>query len=577
MKPRLATAVAAIAFVTGCNSSAPVLPRSNPAPVLARTHAVQGAPSYVTVSVGRFAGAISVAVDRSANIYVAYSVHPVKGCVSGNNCGTQAQGVDKITPSGNVVPVARKQLAGAQYVSVDRSGNLYVSCLTSGNTGVVKKVARNGGVTNLGSFDQPYGVGADDAGNVYVADQGARQVYKLPPHGSRTTIAPGTFADPEGLAVDSRGNLYVTDAGTSLVSEVYANGSIRTVGGGFINPVAVSLHNDTVFVADSQLNAIEEVSPGGAIASIGAGFYAPYGVAVAADGTVYVADGGNNALKKVETRGTLNFVGYGLNRSSGVAIDANKAVYVADTGNSDVRQIVLPSTASSPIHRIAGGVHPVGVAIDEAANVYVADTAFGTIRKYAPGGSASDPTWKLKPALGHGFKEPSGIAIWYAKQGKTDPHFVSIGAFLVADTGNNSVKRIDKTCPAGCAIGSGAKFNLPQGVAVDSTGNVYVADTGNSEIKKVAGQSIEIIGGPDYRPYYPSGVAVDSSGDVFVADTGNNTVEMLTRRGKQWSVAALGSGFNEPRGVTVTQTASGYDVYIADLVGIWVFSLPRAT
>jgi hypothetical protein len=82
-----------------------------------------------------------------------------------------------------------------------------------------------------------------------------------------------------------------------------------------------------------------------------------------------------------------------------------------------------------------------------------------------------------------------------------------------------------------------ARFNNPQGVATDSSGNVYVADRSNSTIRKItpAGVVTTLAGlagslgsadgtGSAARFYLPFGVATDSSGNVYVADTYNNTI-----------------------------------------------------
>ena len=120
----------------------------------------------------------------------------------------------------------------------------------------------------------------------------------------------------------------------------------------------------------------------------------------------------------------------------------------------------------------------------------------------------------------------------------------SAGNVYVADTDNNTIRKVT---PAGVVTtlagsgrtmrqrgrdGSAARFELLNGVAVDSAGNVYVADTGNHTIRKVtpagvvttlagsAGASGSADGtGSDARFNYPDGVAVDSAGNVYVADT----------------------------------------------------------
>jgi sugar lactone lactonase YvrE len=142
---------------------------------------------------------------------------------------------------------------------------------------------------------------------------------------------------------------------------------------------------------------------------------------------------------------------------------------------------------------------------------------------------------------------------------------------------------------SGYADGAGdqAQFHLPNNVAVDKAGNVYVADTANNTIRKIASNGVvsTLAGlagthgsadgnGSNARFWSPFGVAVDNSGNVYVADTGNNTIREITPNGFVSTLAGFaghvggkdGSGanarFRNPWSVAVDNMGN---VYVADM------------
>jgi sugar lactone lactonase YvrE len=144
---------------------------------------------------------------------------------------------------------------------------------------------------------------------------------------------------------------------------------------------------------------------------------------------------------------------------------------------------------------------PYGIAMDSSGNIYVADTWNQLIRKITSGGVVT-----TLAGGGAGF-DSNGFAI----------------------PGNAN------------GTGTAASFSFPEGVAVDSLGNVYVADSGNDLIRKITsggvvttlagGGSGTATNGSGTAASFsePTGVAVDSSGNVYVADSHNNLIRKITQ------------------------------------------------
>ncbi|CAN5504793.1 hypothetical protein BH10ACT2_BH10ACT2_10620 [soil metagenome] len=296
----------------------------------------------------------------------------------------------------------------------------------------------------LGQLLYPQAVAVDAAGNLYVAD--AFLIRKITPAGVITTLAGSTkgFADGTGaaaqfgpiagLAVDTAGNVYAADNNNHRIRKITPAGVVTTLAG-----------DGTPSYADG---------PGAA-----AHFLTPWGVAVDAAGNVYVGDAGNNRIRKITPAG-----------------DVTTLAGQSDFGTSD--------GTGSEAHFNA----PFGVAVDAVGNVYVTDHGNHRIRKITPAGVVTTTAGSSAGfADGTGtdarFDEPDGIAV------------DSAGNLYIADVGNH---RIRKITPAGVVTtiagstpgyldgqGTSAQFNGPQGVAVDSAGNLYVSDSDNYRIRQI--------------------------------------------------------------------------------------------
>lgn len=158
------------------------------------------------------------------------------------------------------------------------------------------------------------------------------------------------------------------------------------------------------------------------------------------------------------------------------------------------------------------------------------------------------------------FNNPQGIAI------------DSTGNIYVVDYGNYRVQKFDSS---GTYItqwgshGSGnGQFRDADGLAVDSSGNVYVADGGNYRVQKFTSDGTYLTqwgsyGSSNGQFRNGDGVAVDSNGNVYVADTNNNRVQKFSSDGKyltQWgSYGDAGTGqFSYPHGIAADSSGNVY-------------------
>ena len=359
------------------------------------------------------------------------------------------------------------------------------------------------------------------------------------------------FYNPNGVAVDGSGNVYVADRLNHTIRKVTPAGVVSTLAGLAGNPGS----------SDGTGSA--------------ARFYAPAGLAVDSSGNVYVADTYNSTIRMVTPSGVVStLVGLAGSRGSsdgtgnaarfyypfGVAMDSSGKLYVADTDNNTIR-MVAPGGVVSTLAGLAGSSGssdgtgsaarfngPFGVTVDASGNVYVADTHNNTLRKVTPGGVVTTLAGQVGSSGssdGTGtaarFNLPCGVAV------------DSSGYVYVVDTYNNTLRVVS---PGGVVAtiagragyegfsdgaGSVARFNAPQGVAVYGLGKSYIADTNNGKIRKeVPAVMLSTISAGFSQP---TGVAADSSGNGYVADTGNNIIGKVTPSGVVSTLAGMAGPF----------------------------------
>jgi sugar lactone lactonase YvrE len=481
--------------------------------------------------------AMGIAVDSTGNLYLVDSARIRKVTPAGISSTVAGNGLGGYSGDGGLATVA--QLNSARAVAVDSAGNLYIA--DAGNqrirkvttAGIISTVAGagnetrsfrelgggsgDGGLATAAQLYNPSSVAVDSAGNIYIADSLNHRIRKVTPAGIISTVAgngtSGFSGDgglaiaaqlnsPDNVAIDSKRNLYIADTVNNRIRKVTRAGIISAVAGKEIGGYS----GDGGRATAAQLNK-------------------PTGVAVDSKGNLYIADSQNYRIRKVTAAGIISTVagngtrGYSgdgglateaqLNSPRGVVVDSKGDLYIADSQNCRIHKV----TAAGIITTVAGNgtrgysgdggaataaqlYNPRGVVVDFRGNIYIADSSNHRIRKVTPAGIIST-------VAGNGTR---------------------------SDSGNGG-------------LATAAQLNSPEGVAVDSAGNLYIADTGNQRIRKVTPAGIiSTVAGNGTLGYsgdqarataaqlnLPDSVAIDSAGNLYIADTVNNRIRKVTK------------------------------------------------
>ena len=575
------------------------------------------------VSAALFRVPTGVAVDRSGNIFVADQLNSTIRRVSAAGFVSTVAGLPRIKGRADGTGAAAR-FNEPEALAVDGAGNLWVADtlnqtirkVTPG--GVVTTVAglpeTKGSADGAGSvarFSNPAGIAVDAGGNLYVADRDNHTLRKVTPGGVVTTLAgqAGTagsadgagaaarFSSPADVAVDGAGYVYVADMANDTVRKVSPSGDVTTLAGSpgnsgssdgtgsearFSRPSGVTVDvSGNVYVGDTYNQTIRKVTPGGVVTTLAtvAGEYVFLkGVAVEPSGSVVVAAAFGGTIQRVKPGGVVTTVA-GLPKPKagsvdgtgsaarfdgplGVALDGAWNVYVADANNNTIRKM----TAAGVVTTLAGlagssgsadGVgsaarfnHPYSVAADRSGNLYVADKNSSTVRKVTAAGvvtTLAGLAGSSGSADGTGsaarFDNPEGIAVDAG------------GNLFVSDGGNRAIRKVTPGGVVTTLVSSrffDGRIGRPVGIAVAGSGIVYVADSSLQTISAVTpagdvttlagypGKSGEVDGtGSQARFKFPAGIALDGSGNLYVTEAQGSRLRKVTPAGVVTTVAGL--------------------------------------
>jgi sugar lactone lactonase YvrE len=530
--------------------------------------------------------------------------------------GLAAQNIT--TTAGGLVgdggPATKAGLQEPFGLTQDKAGNTYVSDFSANR---VRKIAANGTIstfagTGVSGFSgdggpatsaeisYPNGMVADSAGDVLIADGGNARIRKVDTTGVITTIAgTGVFGDTGdggpatqaeigqafGMTLDKAGNLYFTDVTNCVVRKIDTAGIITTVAGDY--PAGCGYNGDGISATTAMLNL-------------------PRGVVLDPAGNIYIADTMNHRVRVVNTAGIINtFAGDGIQGFTGDGGLATAAeignprglgykqgtIYIIPAGSSRIRSVVISTniinTYVGSIFGYDGDNNPLlstelsggtAMVFNSRGNMVFTDTFNARVRAVA--GAV------VKTVAG-GFVGDGGRATAASLVLPEDLTFDKAGNYYIADAGGNRIRKVDSTGRISTVAGTGvsgytgdggaatsAELYYPNGVSVDSSGNLYIADTFNGVIRKVTAGTINTFA-TNANFSYLENTALDAAGNLYVADAGACVIWKITPAAVVTNVAgtifvcgyagdggpATSAQLSSPYGVAVDK---GGNIYIGD-------------
>jgi sugar lactone lactonase YvrE len=493
---------------------------------------------------------------------------------------------------------------------------LFLALLSAGFAQTVTTMAGgfvgDGGSATQASFQFAVGVVKDRSGNTYVTDEGEQRIRKISSAGIISTYA-GTgiagFSGDGGLAskarinapisitLDPAGDLVFADAGNERVRKITPTGIISTIAG------------------NGNIGYTGDGGP-----AINATFNIPWGVAYDSAGNLYISDRDNNVIRKVDTSGIITtYAGNGtaaycgdngpatsacLDFPRGITVDSHGNLFIADGVNRRIREVNISGTITTVAGDGQGGFtgdggqatsaaigNPRGVAVKNGV-LYISNAGQARIR------SVTLSTGIINSFIGSfaGYDGDNHAPLSSELDVPSAMIAVSSSAMIFMDSYNARLRTLNSgivTTTAGGFIGDGkaataAAMVLPQGIAFDTSGNLYVAEFSANRIRKintsgvistVAGNGTSGYsgdGGPatSAQLYFPQAVIVDSSGNLFIADQGNNVIrEVAAGTG---IITTFSADINFGGGLAFMSFDASQNLYVADAGACTVWKLNSA-
>ncbi|HEV2690279.1 MAG TPA: hypothetical protein VGV35_17095 [Bryobacteraceae bacterium] len=437
-----------------------------------------------------------VAFDAAGNLYIA---------------DTTNNRVRKVTPDGMISTVLSK--IAARSVAFDNAGVLYIGGVTSvyklapgattpvlvaGSAQGTKGFAGDGGPATQALFDGPLIAVPDASGNLFIADRLNSRLRKVDSNGIVTTVAgngnyrysgeglpalASTLNYPFGVAVDANGAVYFTERASN-------SNRVRKVSAGVI-----------ITVVGTGVNGFS--GDGGP--AISATLNSPWGLTFDNAGNLYIADNGNGRIRKVTAAGMISTFAI-VPSPNGMAFDSAGNLYVASSSNKILKvdpQGNVTTFAGTGVKADAGDggpainamlTNPWSVAFDSAGNLYIAEPETNLVRIVTPQGMINT----FAGTGSYGSSGDGGQASKATLGYPTALRFDTAGNLYISGHIEGHIRRVSPSGIISTFAGGGpsnqlgdgkiataATISIPDELAFDSVGNLYIVDEKTNRIRVV--------------------------------------------------------------------------------------------